>query len=520
MTLIHSNTLGDMLRRSAVRSPDKIAVHCADVQWSYAQFDALTDRLAAGLFARGVCKGSRVAVVARNSHSFVLLRFALARLGAVLVPLNFMLLAEEIAHLLRHSKAQWLCVDSEFAEVACRAAALATVVESIIWLPGEHAETPVAGLLDFNDLLCAAAVPVNVDCEQDAQAVAQIMYTSGTESLPKGVMLTHNAILTQYLSCIVDMEIASDDRILHSLPMYHCAQLDAFFGPAIMVGAFNFIISAPQAERVLHLIAEQRITSFFAPPTVWISLLCSPLFDQLDLSSLRKGYYGASIMPVEVLKELQRRLPQLRLWNAYGQTEIAPVATVLKPQDQLRKAGSAGKPVLHVETRVVREDMSDVAVGEVGEVVHRSPQLMLGYLDDPEKTAAAFAGGWFHSGDLGVLDDEGYLSIVDRKKDMIKSGGENVASREVEEAIYLLPQVCEVAVVGLPDPHWVEAVTAFIVVKRGHALLESAVFAHCEGVLGCYKRPKRVFFVEALPKNASGKVMKRELRRSVVDAGL
>ncbi|HET8711746.1 MAG TPA: AMP-binding protein, partial [Spongiibacteraceae bacterium] len=406
-----------------------------------------------------------------------------------------------------------LCVDSEFAEIGTRAASISTRVKDIVWLPGEHAVVPVDGLIDFDDIVQRTDSTCSFECENNAQVVAQIMYTSGTESLPKGVMLTHHAIIAQYLSCIVDMEIAADDRILHSLPMYHCAQLDAFFGPAVMVGAFNLIISAPQAERVLQLIAEHRITSFFAPPTVWISLLRSPQFDQLDLSSLQKGYYGASIMPVEVLKELQARLPNLRLWNAYGQTEIAPVATVLKPRDQLRKAGSAGKPVLHVETRVVREDMSDVTVGEVGEVVHRSPQLMLGYLDDPEKTAAAFAGGWFHSGDLAVLDDEGYLTIVDRKKDMIKSGGENVASREVEEAIYCLSAVSEVAVIGMPDPHWVEAVTAFIVVKQGHELAEAAVVAHCEAVLGRYKRPKRVYFVDVLPKNASGKVVKRDLRQ-------
>src|SRR4029450_2811246 len=215
---------------------------------------------------------------------------------------------------------------------------------------------------------------------------------------------------------------------------------------------------------------EHRINSFFAPPSIWIALLRSPLFDATDLSSLRKGYYGASIMPVEVLLEMQRRLPNVRLWNFYGQTEIAPLATVLKPEDQLRKAGSAGKPVLNVETRVVNDQMQDVPPGEVGEIVHRSPQLPSGYFSDPEKTAAAFEGGWFHSGDLATIDDEGYITVVDRKKDMIKSGGENVASREVEEMIYRLPAVSEVAVVGLPDPYWIEAVTAVIVAKQGQPL--------------------------------------------------
>jgi fatty-acyl-CoA synthase len=263
--------------------------------------------------------------------------------------------------------------------------------------------------------------------------------------------------------------------------------------------------------------AENGITSFFAPPTVWISLLRSPQFDVTDLSGLAKGYYGASIMPVEVLREIQRRLPNVRLWNLYGQTEIAPVATVLKPEDQLRKAGSAGRAALNVETRVVDDAMNDVAVGDIGEIVHRSPQLLSGYYHDDERTRAAFEGGWFHSGDLGVIDTEGYLTVVDRKKDMIKSGGENVASREVEEAIYGIEGVSEVAVIGLPDPHWIEAVTAVVVAKPGHTLTEEGLIAACRDRLAHFKAPKRVILVDALPKNPSGKLLKRELRQRHID---
>jgi fatty-acyl-CoA synthase len=245
-------------------------------------------------------------------------------------------------------------------------------------------------------------------------------------------------------------------------------------------------------------------------------MLRSPNFDKTDLSTLRKGYYGASIMPVEVLLELQRRLPGVKFWNFYGQTEIAPLATVLRPEDQLRKAGSAGKPAINVETRVVNVAMEDVKVGEVGEIVHRSPHLLSGYYNDPAKTAAAFSGGWFHSGDLATVDAEGYITVVDRVKDMIKTGGENVASREVEEMIYRLPAVSEVAVVGLPDPRWIEAVTAIVVVKTGEALDEGAVIAHCAGQMAHFKVPKRVVFVDSLPKNPSGKLLKRELRQRFV----
>jgi fatty-acyl-CoA synthase len=221
-------------------------------------------------------------------------------------------------------------------------------------------------------------------------------------------------------------------------------------------------------------------------------------------------------MPVEVLRELAQRLPQVRLWNLYGQTEIAPLATMLGPEDQLRKPGSCGRAVLNVETRVVDDDMNDVAPGEVGEVVHRSPHLMLGYFHDDERTAAAFQGGWFHSGDLATIDEEGHITVVDRVKDMIKTGGENVASREVEEMVYRIPAVSEVAVVGLPDPRWIEAVTAIVVVKSGETLDEDAVITHCAGQMAHFKVPKRVIFVDALPKNPSGKLLKRELRQRFV----
>ncbi len=217
-------------------------------------------------------------------------------------------------------------------------------------------------------------------------------------------------------------------------------------------------------------------------------------------------------MPVEVLLEMQRRLPLVRLWNFYGQTEIAPLATVLKPEDQMRKAGSAGRAALNVETRVVDDQGRDVPVGEVGEIVHRSPQLLAGYFHDEERTRAAFEGGWFHSGDLAKIDDEGFITVVDRKKDMIKSGGENVASREVEETIYRLDGVSEVAVIGIAHPRWIEAVTAIVVAKPGHSLDETSVIAHCAKQMAHFKVPKRVVFAESLPKNPSGKLLKRELR--------
>ncbi len=516
----HQQTIAALLHRTARRAPGKTAVICGATTWTYRDFDALVTRVAAGLQGEGVVKGDRVAVIARNSHGFAALRFALARIGAVLVPINFMLKPDEAAYILRHAGAKLLAVDAGLAELGRAAAALDTKVERLLALPSEHGDEPagtsvsMASNVALSFASLASSARAFAEPELDSRDLAQIVYTSGTESLPKGAMLTHEAVIWQYVSCIVDGRMTADDLMLHSLPLYHCAQLDVFLGPAVYLGCTSVITAAPTPDNLLPLLSRHKINSFFAPPTVWIGLLRSPLFDTVDLSALAKGYYGASIMPVEVMREISQRLPKIGLWNLYGQTEIAPLATVLGPEDQLRKPGSAGRAALNVETRVVDDAMRDVAPGsgQIGEIVHRSPQLLTGYYHDEERTKAAFEGGWFHSGDLATIDDEGDITVVDRKKDMIKTGGENVASREVEEAIYTIDGISEVAVVGLPHPHWVEAVTAIIVRKPNAALTVSDVMAACQKKLATFKAPKDVVFVDALPKNPSGKLLKRELR--------
>jgi fatty-acyl-CoA synthase len=507
---ITRQALGDLLRRTAGRLPGKTAIVCGNTRWTFREFDTVVNRLANGLAARGIGLGDPVAILSRNSHAFAALRFALARLGAVLVPINFMLNATEVAFILRHAGARTLFVGPDMVALGRDAAARDTRVAELLWLPGEDPVDAPDNLTGFEQLLSADTTePVTA---LDSRMPAQIIYTSGTESLPKGAMLTHEAVCWEYVSCVIEGEIAEGDTMLHALPLYHCAQLDVFLGPAIYVGATSVITGKPTPDSLLPMLASHRINSFFAPPSIWIALMRAPAFDTTDLGALRKGYYGASIMPVEVLREMGRRLPEVRLWNFYGQTEIAPLATVLRPEDQIRKAGSAGKPVLNVETRVVDDAMNDVPVGEVGEIVHRSPQLLTGYFNDPARTEAAFEGGWFHSGDLATIDDEGYITVVDRKKDMIKTGGENVASREVEEMIYRIAEVSEVAVVGLPDPYWIEAVTAVIVPKAGCTLTGDAVIAFCKAHMAHFKVPKKVILVDSLPKNPSGKLLKRELR--------
>jgi fatty-acyl-CoA synthase len=458
-----------------------------------------------------------VAILARNSHAFIAMRFALARLGAVLVPINFMLKAAEVAYILNHSEATTLCIDAEFVELAREVAPRSPHLKRLIWLPSEAPTEPPAGMQTFEELLATPYRGFEAPEAVNEESLAQISYTSGTESLPKGAMLTHKAVLCEFVSAVVAGEMSAQDRMLHALPLFHCAQLDAFMGPCLSAGATNVITSRPTPENLLALIEQHQITSLFLPPTVWIALLRSGAFEPHALRTLKKGYFGASIMPFEVLRELQARLPELRLWNMYGQTEITGVATALQPEDQLRKPGSCGRAVLNVETRVVDEAGRSVPPGEMGEVVHRSPQLMRGYFRDEERTRSAFANGWFHSGDLATIDAEGYITIIDRKKDMIKSGGENVASREVEDAIYRLEQVSEVAVIGVPHPLWIEAITAVIAVKPGVRLDEHAVIRHCKQHLADFKAPKSVIFVDALPKSASGKLLKRVLRELLVD---
>ncbi|QEH79131.1 long-chain-fatty-acid--CoA ligase [Sphingomonas sp. C8-2] len=497
-------SLSLMLRRSALRHRDKTALVFEDDAWSYAELDRLVDELGEGLLRLGVETGDRVAILARNSHAFLALRFAVARIAAVLVPVNVMLGPAEVAYVLDHSGARLLFTDAALLPLA-REATPATV-EEILILTGRDDSGECRG---WRALLVPGGAPGD---RADGADLLQIIYTSGTESRPKGAMLSHAAVLWQYQSCLFDCDWSPDVIALHALPLFHCAALDAMAGPALLAGATSIIAASPAPELIIPMIERHRISSFFAPPTVWIALLRSPLFEKHDLSSLTRGFYGAAIMPAAVIDELVARLPGLRLWNLYGQTEIAPVATVLRPEEHAARPTSAGRPTLHVQTRVVDEQMRDVAPGEIGEIVHRSPQLLSGYWRQPEISEAAFAGGWFHSGDLATIDAEGFITVVDRKKDMIKSGGENVSSREVEEAIYAHPHVSEVAVIGLPDPHWIEAVTAFIVPRNGADVSAEDIHAHCAGRLAGFKRPKRICFVPELPRNAAGKILKRELR--------
>jgi fatty-acyl-CoA synthase len=501
------NNVAQAIRRAAWLHRDRPALQFGDRIWSFAELDLAVDRVGRRLLDIGLAPGDRVAAYGRNSDGYIIAFLACARAGLVHVPVNYALTGGELGYILEQSGARAVIA------AASLEANLHGVVPSGVAFTGrfEGGDGAIDVLAAAYDEGAATAIDVPID----EATLGQIVYTSGTTAAPKGAMMTHGAMLAEYQSCIHNMDYSADDKALAALPLYHTAQMHAFTVPQMLAGAFTLLIEAPAPEIVLERIETHQITSFFAPPTVWISLLRHPDFALRDLGSLKNIYYGASIMPVPVLHELRERLPKAGTYNCYGQTEIAPLATILRPEEHEARPASAGRPVLNVQTRVVDPDMNDVPPGTHGEIVHRSPQLLTGYWNKPEETAAAFAGGWFHSGDVGYFDDEGYLYIVDRIRDVINTGGVLVASREVEEALFTHSAVSEVAVIGAPDPKWIEAVTAFVVLRDGHAVTEEALIAHARTHLAPFKLPKRVVFVENLPRNTAGKLLKRELRKQL-----
>ena len=493
MTREYGSTVDGVLRRTARRTPARVAVDYGERSWTYAELDEAVSRAARLLLDQGLAPGDRVGAYGHNSDAYLIGFLACARAGLVHVPVNQNLTGGDLAYIVGQSGSALVLTDPDLA---------GRLPDGIRTLPLRDADDSLLARL-------ASSAPYDGP-EPRSGDLVQLLYTSGTTALPKGAMMTHRALVHEYLSAITALDLSAGDRPVHSLPLYHSAQMHVFLLPYIAVGATNIILDAPDGDRLFDLVEAGRADSLFAPPTVWIGLANRPDFETRDLSGLRKAYYGASIMPVPVLERLRARLPKLAFYNCFGQSEIGPLATVLAPDEHKGRMDSCGRPVLFVDARVVDENGKDVPDGTPGEVVYRSPQLCEGYWDKPEETAEAFRDGWFHSGDLAVRDTEGYFTVVDRVKDVINSGGVLVASRQVEDALYTHEGVAEVAVIGLPDDRWIEAVTA-VVVRRGD-VSEAELLAHARENLAHFKAPKRVLFLEELPRNASGKILKRELR--------
>ncbi len=418
------------------------------------------------------------------------------------MPINYALRGDELVYLLGQSGARAILVDPALRENIDR---VRSDVPADIVLALRDADDSLLAIAAAGDVLAVDADVADTD-------LVQLLYTSGTTSKPKGAMMTHRALVFEYTSSIVALDLAADDNPLICMPLYHSAAMHVFMLPYLAIGATIRLLPAPDIPAILRMVEEESVGSLFLAPTVWVPLANHPDLATRDLSSLRKAQYGASIMPVTVLNRLRERYPDLAFYNCFGQSEIGPLACVLRPEEHEDRPSSCGKAILFVETRVVDAEGNDVPDGESGEVLYRSPQLCLGYWENAEATAEAFRDGWFHSGDLVTRDTEGYITVVDRIKDVINTGGILVASREVEDALYLHSAVAEVAVIGTPDEKWIEAVTAVVVLKDGQSATERELIDHVKQNLAPFKVPKAVRFVDTLPRNQSGKLLKRELR--------
>ncbi|MFC8848828.1 MULTISPECIES: class I adenylate-forming enzyme family protein [unclassified Micromonospora] len=500
-----------MLAGNALRFGDADALVFEGRRWTHRQLDVDVNALAAGLAAEGVRRDSRVAIVANNVPEFLILSLALAKLGAVFVPLNYRLTPGELARLLRHARVQAVATVPEFAALTEAALADAEPADAgVAGLAGVRrlALEPIGdGWLDLRALIDSHRGARVADAELDDAALQRIVYTSGTTSLPKGVLLTHGNVNMNMHAQIVELGLRPGDRILNFAPLYHVGGTDLPGYGIWHVGGSMVLLRRFEPAAVLRAIEAERITGMVMAATM-LDMLRRSTGVEADLSSVRWVIYSQVTSALfAVAREL---LPNARLIEGYGLTETCSGLTYLDAAHQEAKQGSVGLPVPWVQVRVVAPDGRDVPAGENGEVVARGPKVSPGYLDDPSATRAAFRDGWFHTGDVGCLDADGYLYIRDRLKDMIRSGGENIASAEIENVLAGHPLVLAASVVGAPHPVWVEVPVAFVVGRPG--LAAEALIGYARQRLGRFKVPKEVYLVAELPTNPSGKVLKRTLR--------
>ncbi|HVW80597.1 MAG TPA: long-chain-fatty-acid--CoA ligase [Mycobacteriales bacterium] len=506
----------DHIGRHAFARPDEVAIRFNADSLTWSQLDDRIHRVAAGLAARGVTKGDRVAILMTNRPEFVETAIAATAIGAIGVPLNFRLAPEEVAYVLGHSGSKVLVTDPLLQPLA--AAAISSLDEAPLIVVTEGGQ-PGDGAIGYDELLAAEPCPTAVIDERD---VALIMYTSGTTGRPKGAMLTHLNLLMQAITAIRTSRIQGDDVVsLCNVPLFHIAGIGGM-PVSLMVGARTVIMPTGlfDAESTLSIVESEKVTSLFLVPAQW-QVLCAHPEASRRCASLRTIAWGAAPASVKLLEEMARVFPHTEIVSVFGQTEMSPVTTSLPGADAVRKIGSVGKVIPTIVARVVDDEMNDVKPGEVGEIVYRGPTLMAGYWNDPEATAEAYAGGWFHSGDLVRADEEGFLYVVDRKKDMIISGGENIYCAEVENVLASHPAVAEVAVIGVPHDKWGETPAAVVVLADPAVTLtldDLAEFSRDR--LASYKKPTVLIVVAELPRNASGKVLKHELRAQYAKGAL
>jgi fatty-acyl-CoA synthase len=495
--------LGSWPRRRARIAPDDVALIHESRQWTYGEVADRVDRLAHGLTALGVTRGDRVAYLGGNQPAFVEAMFATMACGAVFVPLNTRLAAPELAVMLRDAAPRAFVWSAGHDALAREVLARAPVELRVV--AGESA----TGELTLEGLIGQSA-PAPVDAAVSRDDLAMIMYTSGTTGQPRGVSLTHDNLTWNVFHVLIDVDVRQDEVTLVCAPMFHTAALNQTFLPTFVKGGTAVLASAFDPQRTLALIAEHRVTWMFGVPAMFQALANSPGWADADLSSVRAVEAGGAPVPAELIRTYQAR--GLTFMQGYGMTEAAPGVLFLRAKDSLRKAGSAGTPCFLTDVDLIDDTGRRVGVEEPGEVVVRGPNVMRGYWGDDEATASVLTGGWFHSGDIAVRDDEGHLRIVDRKKDMFISGGENVYPAEVENALHEHPAVADCAVIGVPDPRWGEVGRACVVVREGHRLDQAEMERFLSTRLARYKVPRSLRCVDSLPRTASGKLDKKVLR--------
>ncbi len=487
---------------SARRVPDVTALVFDERRISFAELDRRAALLAAALAERGVGAGDRVAMLMYNRIEFVEAFLGIQRLGACAVPVNFRLAAEEAAYVLEDSGSVGAIVDGALAELAPAGAGFRLMLDG------------AAGGDSYEEALAAADADSAPEVVVDDEDLAFLMYTSGTTGRPKGAMLTHQNLIVNTMNWVYEMGATKDDVWLSGLPLFHIGGLNGIL-PFLQLGSTAVIERSTGFDpaRSLELLAAHRVSMCFFVPTQWQDVCAAVAASDIQLDALRVAMWGASPAPLPTLELLEETFPSVMIVSAFGQTEMSSNTAFLKGEDSIRKMGSVGKPAINVEVRVIDEAGEDVEPGEVGEIVYRGPTVMRGYFGREEATAEAFAGGWFHSGDLVRKDEEGFIYVVDRLKDMLISGGENVYPAEVERTLVKHPAVAEVAVIGIPHERWVETPMAVVVLAAGvEESVEEELIEHCRLNLAGYKKPSRIAFVEELPRNASGKVLKRSLR--------
>ena len=509
---------GEQLARRARKEPNERALRFEGVDRSVGELDERVTRLANALAARGVVKGDRVATLGYNALEIIETYLAASRLGAICVPINFRLVADEITYIAGDSGAKALVVDERLAEIAGQVRAVVPALKTCLVVAADASPAGPGAEVYEAVLAEASTVPPNIDVPESDPAF--IMYTSGTTGRPKGAVLSHWNLLANTFNTISIMGISSGETFLSGLPLFHIGGLN-LLSPQLLLGGTTVILATGDfsAEKVVDLLEAEQVTGCYFVPTQWQQICAVPGIKDRKFK-LRRIMWGASVAPPSVLKAMEETFPGVPTYNCFGQTEMSSLTTVLTGEDAITKQGSVGKALANVECRLVDEDMNDVPLGEPGEIVYRGPTVMQGYWNNPEATAAAFEGGWFHSGDLVREDEDGFMFVVDRKKDMIISGGENIYCAEVEAVIDAHPKVREVAIVGVPHEKWVETPVAIIAaVDAADPPSQEEIVAWCRERLASYKKPSLVHLVDALPRNASGKILKFQLRETYSGRG-